>query len=170
MFLTFAQAAWANRDMASCVSSIPKELTDALRTSRSQWKVLEASDLTSDDRQIWQKAKGNVCPGAAQGDFDGSGKVQYAVVLIDRKGRPSVQLIHAVQGEGGAFRVSTLYTGETSRPPVVHKEAPGKYSSAGHSKKAVEIKNDVIYFETIESGATVFFFTNGKSKKLVVSE
>jgi hypothetical protein len=162
--------AWANENPASCARLLPKPLADVLRSSHSQWKVLELSDLTEDDRQIWEKARGKVCPGVARGDFDGSRKPQYAVLLLYRKTPTTLRLVHAVQAGNRPYRLLTMDEGESSRPPVVHRQPPGKYYRAGDTKTAIDVRGDVIYLETIEAGATAFYFANGKLRKVLVSE
>jgi hypothetical protein len=164
----FSWTAWAD-GQASCVTLLPKALTGVLRDNYPGWRVLELSDLAEDDRKIWEQARGKVCPGVARGNFDGSGESQHAVLLLNRKARSAVLVVHAAKGKNGSYRLSKMLEGESSRPPVIHRQPPGKYYRAEDTRSPIDIKTDVIYLESIEAGATVLYFSKGMPTQVVVS-
>ena len=153
----------------TCQELIPEALGTKLLTGHGVWKVAELPDLSRDDRQLWIKAHGRLCPGVARGKFNGSTAIQYAVVLWTPGTPKHVKLIHAAPSATGGYRITSLFEGESARLPVVRRMPPGDYYGAEDRKTPIHIKTDVIYLETIEAGTTAFYFADGMFKQIVVS-
>src|SRR6266404_8842939 len=53
----------------SCAATLPAAVTEKLKTDYPDWKVLELSDLVSDDQLLWKTTWGEkACPGVTSGD------------------------------------------------------------------------------------------------------
>lgn len=83
----------------SCAALLPKELIGRLQVSYKNWKVLEVSDLVSDDQEIWKKTWSKYCRGVAVASFSGSEKTFYAIALIKMR-------IQSEQGNRNSYCVS----------------------------------------------------------------
>src|SRR5262249_39579084 len=52
------------RQPMSC--DLPQSLSKSLARRYEGWRVVQASDLSADDRAFWTRARGTACPGAFQ--------------------------------------------------------------------------------------------------------
>jgi hypothetical protein len=153
----------------SCKALIPPDLANEIKARNSGWKIVDLSSLIEDDRMLWVKKHGKVCPGVAKGNFDASKRSQYALVLMRQQPQPEVKLLHAVKGEQAKYRLTLLAESPVTRAPVVFRAPPGNYYDAEDPRTPIKIKTDVIIFETIEAGATAFYFVDGKPRQLEIS-
>ena len=154
---------------SDCEPLLPKRAAAEVFKTNIGWAMVELADLTSDDRQIWEKSHGPKCPSVIKGNFDGSGRNQYAVLLTRRNRNPEIRLAHIAQLADGSNRITILFEGESARLPVILKRPPGLYYAAGDKGNPIRITTDVIYLETIEAGVTAFYFADGKPMRLAIS-
>jgi hypothetical protein len=168
VWLAISHTARASAADQSCAALLPPDLANEIKAAYPGWKIVDLSSLIEDDRTLWVKKHGKVCPGVAKGNFDASKRTQYALVLMRQQPQLEVKLLHAVKGEA-KYRLTVLSESPTTRAPVVFKARPGNYYDAEDPKTPIKIKTDVIIFETIEAGATASYFVDGKPQQLEIS-
>jgi hypothetical protein len=168
-WLTFGHAAQASGADQPCKAAIPPDLAKEIKAAYPGWKIVDLSSLIEDDKTLWVEKHGRVCPGVVKGNFDASKRSQYALVLMRRQPQLEVKLLHAVKSEQAKYRLTVLSESPATRAPVVFKAPPGNYYDAEDPKTAIKISTDVIIFETIEAGATAFYFLDGKPQQLEIS-
>ncbi len=158
-------------------SVVPKEVQSRLDKDYPDWQVEKLENLDDDDRKLWTNAHPNDCPGIAIGHFESKTELSYALLLVSKPDRKR-------QG----FRVVAFTPSGPSAPYVSHlvtKWNDGLYYSAsdeviatvapGHYKEAIGSKNvqtdlDAILCETLEKGAAVYYWKNGRYHELITSE
>jgi hypothetical protein len=165
LFVTFSVG--AQPAMRTCRSSLPAPVNAAVRAQEG-WKLVELSDLRSDDKEIWRGLKHGQCPGIARGDFDGSGTSQYALLMID-KSKARFRLLHATKQRDGQYLLHTLDEGASAVTPVIYRGQAGKYTGS-ENDTAIVLKQPPIILAVLESGATAYYFSDGKAHRLMISE
>ncbi len=158
----------AHADAASCRARVPHELLSVAEHDGGNWKLAELRNLRADDQNLWRQLKHGDCPGVASGNFDGTGRKQFALVLLS-PGGSKVRLIHAVREPTRRFATTTLYDGESAATPVVFAGKPGKYSDAENGDQHV-LQQPPIVFSVLEAGATAYYFSDHAVHELVISE
>jgi hypothetical protein len=131
------------------------------------WAILEISDLVADDQALWHQYHEGKCPGLAEAALDGSGKLSYALALVDRKN--GNEQIVALKAEGNAFQPFTLQAPFHDIGSVVYRAPPGR-SSDLETGREVRINHDSIVWEKMESASQQFYFSNKKFHKLQTSD
>ena len=156
----------------SCAELLPKEVKEIIEKKYKNWRILEKKDLVSDDQVLWDKYRRGECPGVIAGNFDNSGNTGYAVLIISQaKTMKRTQLLILTMRGSRNYDSQVLYVeNNVSNFPAIHKEPPGQYTDFYEEKKTIEAKTDVIIYEHIESSALVFYYKNGKFRRLLVSD
>ena len=167
--LTCGVEALAEQSDGSCQSLLPPALQKEIKARYPKWRLMELSDMSSDDAKLWVGRRGEVCPGVAIGDFDGSKLDQYALLLLRKKPRQTVILLYSAKQPTGRYRFATLVQGPTALIPVVFKGDPGDYYEADKGQTPIKIKGDTIIYEIMEAGTEVFYFAGGRIKRLTLS-
>lgn len=154
----------------SCrLEALPPSVRVMVEEKYPGWKIVTAGDLNRDDQKLWREAHGTSCPGLTTGHFEGT-TLDYAISLIRLNGNKMRQaLIVITTTEKGAMLRVLDPPSEVARPAVVTKLPPGKYSSADRSQSVV-VQSDVVQEETIEAGASIFYWRSGAYHRLDVSE
>jgi len=165
----------ASQAKSPCSESVlPASLQELVGAKFSGWRPKQLSDMDQDDQKFWTEGPhAKDCPGIAVGHFESADDLSYAILLVPKSkpdgghkivvfGKPSANVDYVgkliVHAEGGTY--SGL---------VVSKAEPGKYSS-WDSTKAIQIKLDGVYVEWMEKGAQLFYWSNGRYRKLQVSD
>lgn len=169
VWLVVSHAAQASGADQSCQAVIPPDLAKEIKAAYPGWRIVDLSSLVEDDRTLWIQKHGKVCPGVVKGNFGASKQTQYAIVLMRRQPQLEVKLLHAVKAEQAKYRLTVLSESPATRTPVVFKAPPGNYYDAEDPKTPIKIETDLIIFETIEAGATAFYFVDGKPQQLEIS-
>jgi hypothetical protein len=147
---------------------LPTQLGRTLADYWKGWSPLQFDDLRPEDQALWQKKWGNACPGLVKGHFVHSGKLAYALSLIDRKN--DEQLILAVPAKDGTFKTLVLVApSKVAAFSVVYALPPGKYPEV-ETGRTVQTKLDSIAYETIEAGMMMFYEEKGSFRSVVLSE
>ena len=147
---------------------LPAPLARVVTENWKGWRLMQLSDLRSDDQRIWRRKWGERCPGLASGHFVHPGSLSYAVSLIDPK-ESRQAIILATPIDGGSFTIHTL------SPPsrvlafsVLHTLPAGKYQEV-EDEREVRTKLDSVAYETIEAGMVMFYEDHGLFRSLQLS-
>jgi|GEM_PF-1102657 hypothetical protein len=167
-----------SRAADSCdLSVLPKEVRTELDKNYSDWQPERLEHLYDDDRELWIKAHPTDCPGIAIGHFESKSELAYAILLIskpDRK-RPGFRLVVFSRNGPSApyvahlatkWHIGLYYQGSDE---VIATVPRGQYGEAISPKKA-HTDLDSILCETLEKGASLFYWKNGRYRELITSE
>lgn len=153
-----------------CAKAIPAELAMQLGKRYRNWKVADITDLTQEDRIVWQKTHPNVCPGVASGDFDGSKREQFMVLLNTRSKPASSQLIFVGAKSGGGYAFERVSLWPLYWSSAIHRLPPGQYSDSYEREKKFNLKTDVIALGVSGDKASGYFFYNGELRSIFLSD
>jgi hypothetical protein len=160
-------------NVTSCASLLPLALKNEIGIYYKGWRILEYSDLSSEDQKIWNQAHKGVCPGVIEGHFDGSKDSSYAVTIIQEiANRKNVKLLLAKKANAN-YKFEVLYdpVGVTiSHYPVIYKGASGVYRDFYDDSVFAEAQNDVIIYEHLEASAIAFVYMSGEFRRVLISD
>jgi hypothetical protein len=155
-------------------SALPTSVRDLLNAKFSDWRPKQVSDMNADDQQVWLTAvHGKECPGIAVGHFETADELSYAILLVP-KSNPSGGHKVVVVSKGApkstyTWKLLDHAEGQTYSGLVISKAAPGKYSDL-ENNKSIQLKLDGIQVEWLEKGAVLYFWSEGRYRKIVVSD
>jgi len=155
-------------------SALPASVRDFLNAKFPEWRPKQVSDMDTDDQQLWFTAvHGKECPGLAVGHFETPDELSYAILLVP-KSNPSGGHKVVVVSKGAPKSVFTWKLldhaeGQTYSGLVISKAAPGKYSD-WENTKSIRLRLDGIQVEWMEKGAVLYFWSEGRYRKLRVSD
>lgn len=148
---------------AACVSP------PAVQTYLSQnpdWKVLDETALTADDKALWSQTYAGQCPGIASADIAGAGKPAYAIALLKTTEKETQQQIVLIDGS----TTTTLRVPRpTTKPAVVRVAPPGEYKDV-ETEKSVKTTQPGFIVQTLEGAAAVFYLVGGKMTSIWISD
>lgn len=138
------------------------------------WRIKSLSDLIADDQALWAKAHARDCPGIAIGHFEESDRLAYAVLVVPkaklRHGYKIIILKESASENDYAARILDQADGEYSGSSLVISRIPrGKYSDFAGTAQ-VQVKLDAILVEWIEKASVLYYWANGKYRKIQVSD
>jgi hypothetical protein len=156
---------------------LPNEIQTKLEKNYPDWQPERLENLYEDDRGFWIKAHPNDCPGIAIGHFESRDELSYALLLISKPNRKRLGFRVIVFSRSGpsATYVSRLVTKwniglyDQGSDEVIATVPPGHYEEATGPKNA-QILLDGILCETMEKGAAVYYWKNGRYHELITSE
>lgn len=154
------------------IRDLPKDIADIVSSKYAGWRPEQISDLGSDDRELWVKAHGDLCPGITRGHFDVANRVEYAVLIVKRGTKDGgYKLLIFRQRSSGSFNVHTLThaKGVLGSGPVISRVPPGEYSDP-ETGKSVKTKLDSVLLEWIEAAARLYYWTGSKYQWLQVED
>ena len=155
---------------SACRKALPTDLATALSTRYGNWKVADIVDLTPDDQTAWKKRYPEMCPGVTTGDFDGSKRAQFAVLLNTKNKPGSSQLVFVAKGSGGDYAFNRISLWPLYWSSAVHRLPPGQYSDFYERDKKFKVKADVIALGTTSDKATGYFFFDGELRSIFLSD
>jgi hypothetical protein len=169
VILTNFAAARAHDEV--CNDLLPQEAQAELQKEFPSLYPERVSDLSTEYQQAWGKQHPQECPGIAVGHFQTASKLSYAVLLVGSKGGLSgSRLMVFSQGAGGAWKATKLSEeGVAYHYEAVYKRPPGKYTGAKKTT-SVRLALDGVQMEAFDSGATLYYWSNGRFHSLVTSE
>jgi len=155
-------------------SALHTQIQTLLRTSFPRWRPKQLSDMESDDQQLWLNGpNGKKSPGIAVGHFEAVDELSYAVLLVPKSDPSGGHKIVVVSRESkqAAYACKLLdhAEGQTYSGLVISKAGPGKYSDV-QSRKSVQLGLDSVYVEWIEKGALIYYWSESRYRKLLVSD
>jgi hypothetical protein len=134
------------------------------------WKMLAVADLAAPDREIWEDAYDEKCPGVASGQFGPRQSRAYAVMLIRSRNGALYETLVLLAEKNQRYELTTLFSSQkVARPSVVRKLARGSYSSA-EGETQIDATFEVIASEAIEAGTTIYYWSGSKYRSLIISE
>jgi hypothetical protein len=156
-------------EIPSCrLDSLPSELQHALESKFSSWKIQDTSNLSARAKEHWQAEKPLACPGVAIGQFETSGQLSYAVLLIPKQNPDSAYKILVFSPNPGdltpALRPIDEWNKGGAASNFIHTVSIAKVFSAEWIRKLnVKTKDGILAVESGEDeyGVEVFFFSNG---------
>lgn len=146
-----------------------RELSDLradVRNRFKNWKIVTTETLSVEDASQWQSKWGDECPGIASGNFDGSGQIQYAVLLISTRATPDslstlrsrgFRLIHVKND--GRLRYRNIDRSPTAMVPVVRCLPPGEYKYfrfGSDERSTLMTRFDTVLLEMLESSSYLY--------------
>jgi hypothetical protein len=158
----------------SCVLNVPavKLVVEHIAKQFPSWRIQTLSDFSVEYQDMWKKKHPQECPGFTSGHYLTKTKLTYAALLIPSDSRkPGYKLVLISQSRAGKTFSSVLenVNGVTSTPNVIYTLPPGKYSDAETVDK-VTVHSDVLVLEQLEAGSVLYYYRNGRFKKLIISE
>ncbi|HET9837833.1 MAG TPA: hypothetical protein VFR84_06325 [Candidatus Angelobacter sp.] len=155
---------------SSCENEIPPQARKAVAGKLKNWKVVTVADLAADDREIWEDEYEQKCPGVTAGQFAPQPARSWAITLIRSNRGALYQTLVLVTEKDQRYQVTTLSSSQkVARPSIVRRLPSGSYSSS-HGETEIDAAFDVIAYETIEAGTMIFYWSNGKYRKVIISE
>jgi hypothetical protein len=152
-----------------CVPNLPSEGTELLASAYPGYRVLQLSDLNSDDQGIWTSAYGGACPGLVEGAFKGK-KGAYAVLLVPiNPGGETRAVVLEPNERGGMSQEQIFAENRAGNLPVIRRGDPGVYKDLEKRTK-VTASNDVVLIEHLESKVTAIAFVRGTKRILTIFE
>ena len=157
----FVHVAAAGPSGEAC--DLPKDLQSIVEGKYPRTKVVSLSDLSEDDKQLFQKGHADSCPGLVKVDFYGDGKPTFALALTaksEANPRTKLVLAHRV---GANWEIAIL---DKAHGPiqVVWSEKPGEYK--GVYQKKIRATRPVIVFCGYSSWAVLYAWTNNRVARI----
>jgi hypothetical protein len=163
------------QNAAACdESALPASVRDLLNAKFSEWRPKQVSDMDADDQHLWLTAvHAKECLGIAVGHFETADELSYAILLVP-KSNPGGGHKVVVVSKGGpksayTWKLLDHGDGQTYSGLVISKAAPGKYSD-WENNKSIRLKLDGIQVEWMEKGAVLYFWSEGRYRKIQVSD
>ncbi len=156
------------------IENLPVQAQGLIRTFPG-WRIKLVSDLESYDKQLWEKAHPKECPGLAIGHFQTADQTAYALLLIPNKGvNDGFKILVLTKSEkADIYSLKVLDHAEqqpgSSSGLVISKVPPGKYSGFDMTQ-SVTLKTDGIEAEWLEQSSILYYWKNGRYRKLQTSD
>jgi hypothetical protein len=148
--------------------ALPSSVRAAVEEKYPGWRLVQVSDLRSDDQTLWKKSHGAKCPGLAVGHYENGSDNSYAITLFQKA--PKLRQLLVVITPGLPSPKLHVLSGpqEVAYLSVVSKLPPGSYSDA--EGKPVKIGKESISYEAIEAGAITYYYSDGGYRSVQSSE
>ena len=158
-------------------SVLPKEIQTKLEKDYPDWQPERLEHLDSDNRKLWASAHPNDCPGIAIGHFESKSELSYALLLVSKpdRRRQGFRVVAFTRGGPPTTYIPHLVTKWSiglyyyNSDEVIATVPPGRYAEATGPKN-LQTDLDSILCETLEKGAAVYYWKNGRYHELITSE
>jgi hypothetical protein len=120
-------------------------------------------DLSSEDQQLWKTARGESCPGFVEGNFKGTDKKGYFVLLVPNKRQAKTEVFYYklvyIEPDGhGAYAAHEIQMdGPIPNSPVIWWTPPGELEDIETGKKA-KSDSGFLILEYLESSSQAFYW------------
>jgi hypothetical protein len=163
-FYLFAlvQTVVAAQPVSTC--ELPQDLQREITANYPGAKIVSLSDLSEDDKGIFQKDHRDACPGLVKVDFYGDRKPTWALVLISGDGATQKAELVVAHQVGKDWSIASLETSKLS-VPVVWSQGPGTYRDV-YGEKTIRAKRPVIVFGEYEGWIIVYSWTGRNVDKI----
>lgn len=122
-FCLFVLVQVADAQSSSDACDLPKDLRSVVERKYAGTKVVSVSDLSEEDKQLYQKEHSDSCPGLVKVDFYGDGKPTFALALTTKSQTyPTTKLVLAHQAESN-WEVTTLDKADGPSSSGLEREA-----------------------------------------------
>ena len=160
MALLISSPAWA-----ACENK-PAAVQEYLRTHRTVF-VVTLDDLVPDDKVLWQKHSGDLCPGIAEADLSGTGHKAYALALLSGSGEGRRERLVILQPGKAGQEIGKPY--KYAYPAVVSRAPPDTITDF-YTRKRTRVQHDMFIFEQMEASATAYFLSGGQLRHVLISD
>lgn len=155
-----------------CSNELPEQVQTLLRERFGQWKIETKADLSDDHKIMWEKTHALDCPGLAAGHFRSTNTLSFAILLISKN--PQVvgyRVLVADSDPQNKYHLKLLVQSAQPIPSdvVVYRTPPGKYFQP-EGTGDISIDLDGIIFESMESGAFLYYWKAGQYRRALISE
>ena len=143
---------------------LPQDLQREITTKYPGAKIVGLSDLSEDNKGIFQKEHRDACPGLVKVDFYGDGKPTWALSLISGEGvteKAKLVVAHQVEND---WSIASLETAKSS-VPVVWGQSPGTYRDV-YGEKTIRARRPVIVFGEYGAWIIVYSWTGTNVDKI----
>ncbi len=155
------QVATAQSPNDTC--DLPKDLQAVVEGKYPATNIVSLSDLSDDDKRLFQKEHDDSCPGLVKVDFYGDGKPTFALALTTKsQAIPTTKLVLAHQ-VGANWKVAILDKAD-GPVPAVWSEKAGEYKGVYQHK--IRATRPVIVFCGYSSWAVLYAWTNNRVAKI----
>jgi hypothetical protein len=146
------------------VCSLPQKLQVAIASHYPGWRLMQLSDLASDDQSLWKQAHPQECPGLIEGHF--TSPVEHSTVFAIISIKLNKETILLARESNPVFL--TVMAPEDGTSLVLHRLPAGKYSEYDNSK-SLHTHWDSIAIEKIEAAERLRYW-NGHSFQTIYLE
>ncbi len=161
-----------------CEQKVPASLRRTLGLKFPGFRLPRLADQSRDASQFNKRAGGDGCVTVAMGDFDGDGRRDIAVLLVNPESH-AVRLVVALRRDSDwavsslptwCGRIDTCYV-ETAKPGVFKRsEALDTPLSPPDERDQIASRTENVMTGTIESTGIVYVYTNGTWPYVWVSD
>jgi len=151
---------------------LPGQVRKILEEKFADLRVERIGDLDPYSQQLWLKAHPRDCPGIVFGHFRSRARLSLAVLIIPREKVKAGYRLLAIDGDAHGRCTAHLLEQNESTPrgsDVLSAVPPGEYSDAEGGTQ-VRLTLDAIRAEHLEAGAILYYWQEGRFRKLIVSE
>jgi hypothetical protein len=160
------------------ISSLPKEIQVKLEKNYPDWQPEKLENLDQEDRSLWTKAHPNDCPGIAVGHFESKDELSYALLLVSKPDRNRLGLRIVAYSRSASLApyigrliikwdIGMLLNQDSDQ---VIATAPTRHYEEAIGPKKVDTTLDSILYETMEKGAILYYWKNGRYHELITSD
>jgi hypothetical protein len=134
------------------------------------WRPKVLSDLHDYDKKLWLEMHPKECPGIAEGHFESSDRLAYAVLLVPKAADRAGSKIIVLGKAAGEYAVRLLDQAKGTDDGLVISKAPhGRYSEFGDAK-SVRLTLDGVNVEWLEKSSTLYYWSKGKYQNIPTSD
>jgi len=154
-----------SRDACTLPDDLQREVTKGYPDAH----VVSLADLRGNDKVLFVKDHGNLCPGLATVDFYGDGNRTFAIDLVSNgaKGRKASLVVAREVGQMWSLvRIDAANLGAT---PVVWNDKPGEYADV-YGRKKVQAKRPVIVWCAYDAWAILYAWTGSNVSKIWLAD
>jgi hypothetical protein len=150
---------------------LPPDARDVVQRQFPTLRPKKLSDLSGYDKKLWLETHPKACPGIASGNFERSGSVAYAVLLVPTTGDDHIYKIVVVSKVQTGYHIRLLEEGKASADSglVISKEQPGSYSEFDDGK-SVRVLHDGVNVEWLEKSSVLYYWSQGKYRSIQTSD
>lgn len=150
---------------AAPVCRLPQKIQVAIASHYPGWRLLQLSDLVSDDQSSWQEAHPHDCPGLIEGHFTGAVEHSTVFAIISTKRNKEVILLARETN----LELLTVLAPTDGTSLVLHRLPAGEYSEFD-STKSLRTHWDGVGIEKIEAGEMLRYWDGHSFRTIYLDE
>jgi len=160
----------AQTEAATCDGiDLPLDIRRYIEQQSSQWKVITVTDLKPEYRTFLMSKNSTDCPGIVVGHFKPSSRTLYAVALVSRTLNAHVKIL-VFEYKSNKYRSTVLMDTMSANPvPTIFKVPPDTFED-WETGVNVKTRYPGVALAFYEGSSTLFYWSNGKFKRLQISD
>ena len=155
------------------MGNLPAGVQELLKSNYGTLRPKTLADLEGDGQKLWLSLNPHSCPGIAVGNFEGSGKNEYALLLIPASGTEVEYKVVVFAAPKGSSRYTTTLLDHGTNTPdsgmVISRVPPGKQTGFDETN-SVRLKLDGINLQWLEKASVLYYYSNGAYHHLETSD